>query len=1067
MRAATGKDSSTLVGRTAEIEEIGRAISAAAGGRGGVMLFTGEPGIGKSSLARHAADAAVTAGLSVYWGFAWEAGGAPAYWPWTQLLRSMTVDRSLGETQLAALGQLLPEVARSGGGADLQPAQARFQLLESVRLLIGETTAQRPQLLILEDLHAADSDSLNLLQHLARHAASLPLLVIGTYREVEARVSANADALLRIARDATMLRLPRLAEADIREYLRLHGDQDIAESEIRTLVETTAGNPMFLTELVALLTRGDRISGNDVTLPDDVQQVIRQQVALLPDATRSLIATASVLGRDFGIPDLAETSGLDQQETGQRLEPAVEAGIVTAISDTRTQFSHALYRDVLYQDLGAARRSRLHLQRAGRLRRLVDRGDADRWPALAAHLLRAGPQHRTEAIAALRRAADRARERLAFDDAAALLEKALAAFGEGPKYAPAERCLLLIDYANALLVKGEIDAGQKYCREAFEIARAIADATLMAKAALTWGTAIVVAKVDSALVDALEQCLAALPEEDAAMRSRIQARLAGAMQPAADPVVPMAMARDAISLARTTDQDEVLYSVLRSAISALMDFAPPAERIPLNREFGALAARFGDVPEQFRSNLRLMIDAAEIADRSMLDDAIDKVRRLAERIGLPHYQWRAASGRAMQLTIEGRFDDANALLDAAQHFAGRAEDLQALVTLALQRFALLIEWDSPKATPLAAIESQLRTAYDRGMADAEFFVAPFIAIYTHGDDPDFAREFVANEALIERTFAGRDRYSLTGLAMIALEAGELALARRAYDALLEFADCCSTLGLMGSCWNGPVAYWLALVDAALDRPEDAERHFRKALTIAASMRSRPYIARIHASMAGFSRSRGDRREADVHARKADRLIRELSLRPVRMAPGASERARSPAQASPDLTFEQDGDVWSIRYGGRTTVLRDSKGLAMLARLVADPESEVHVLDLVGGAAAPDGGNAGELLDDEARAQYRRRVRDLREELEEAEAQGDLGRVDSLRGELDFISRELSRAFGLDGRRRTAGDAAERARVNVRRRIKDAIKRIAAQHPEAGRYLENTIKTGRYCRYSPM
>jgi hypothetical protein len=233
------------------------------------------------------------------------------------------------------------------------------------------------------------------------------------------------------------------------------------------------------------------------------------------------------------------------------------------------------------------------------------------------------------------------------------------------------------------------------------------------------------------------------------------------------------------------------------------------------------------------------------------------------------------------------------------------------------------------------------------------------------------------------------------------------------------------------------------------------------------MRSRPYIARIHASMAEFARSRGDRREAGVHARKADRLIRELSLRPVRMAPGAPEHARTPAQASPDLTLEKDGDVWSVGYGGRTTVLRDSKGLAMLARLVADPESEVHVLDLVGGAPVADAGNAGELLDDEARAQYRRRVRDLREELEEAETEGDLGRADSLRGELDFISRELSRAFGLDGRRRTAGDATERARVNVRRRIKNAIQRIAAQHPEAGRYLENTIKTGRYCRYSPM
>jgi hypothetical protein len=108
-----------------------------------------------------------------------------------------------------------------------------------------------------------------------------------------------------------------------------------------------------------------------------------------------------------------------------------------------------------------------------------------------------------------------------------------------------------------------------------------------------------------------------------------------------------------------------------------------------------------------------------------------------------------------------------------------------------------------------------------------------------------------------------------------------------------------------------------------------------------------------------------------------------------------------------------------------------------------------------------------MLDEQARQDYRRRVSALQEELEEAEELADLGRIDSLRAEIDFITRELSRAFGLGGRQRVAGDAAERARVNVRRRIKDAVGRIAEQSPEAGRYLENTIKTGKYCRYAPM
>lgn len=140
---------------------------------------------------------------------------------------------------------------------------------------------------------------------------------------------------------------------------------------------------------------------------------------------------------------------------------------------------------------------------------------------------------------------------------------------------------------------------------------------------------------------------------------------------------------------------------------------------------------------------------------------------------------------------------------------------------------------------------------------------------------------------------------------------------------------------------------------------------------------------------------------------------------------------------------------------------------MLAKLVSRPDAEIHVLDLSGTPEAVEQNGTGPMLDNQARDAYRRRLAELREELEDAEALSDLGRAENLRSEIDFITRELSRAFGLGGRKRSAGDAAERARVNVRRRIKDAIDRIRDQAPGAGNYLENTIKTGRYCKYSPM
>jgi tetratricopeptide (TPR) repeat protein len=1066
MPAANSNPEQQPVGRAAEIEVVRLAIRDAVDGRGRVLLFAGEPGIGKSTLARIAAGLAREQQVPVYWGFSWEAGGAPAYWPWTQLLRSLVGEQQVGAEELVPLAQILPEISSTDSReSELQPDQARFQLLESVRLLLSSLTSKSPLVLILEDLHAADSDSLHLLHYIARHAASLSVLIVGTYRDVEARSTADTEALWRTTRDATLLQLSRLEEADVRNYLQLHGG-DASDEAVHKLLNTTAGNPLFLSELVGLLAHDKDAAAGSASLPDNVQQVIRQQISLLPESTAAALACAAVIGREFSTSELADLVRSDESAVLRRLQAAIDAAILRLLRNGRYRFTHTLYRDVLYQDLDTTERETLHLRCAGQLRKLIDAGDADRWFALATHLQSAGPEHRLDTIDALRNAAVRSQTRLAFEDAAVLLHQALVAFGEGPKYEPVQRCRLLVDYASALMITGQIEAGQQHCQDAFAIAKSIDDPALMSEVALTWGGPIIVGKVDKTLIAALEECLEVLPAEDAATRSRVQARLAGAMQPAVNPAEPMELARDAIALARTTGDEQVLYTVLRFAISALMDFAPPMERIELNSEYGSLAAAFDDVTQQFRSNLLMTIDATEIGDRALFDDAVAACGRLADRIGLPHYQWRAVSARAMQAIIEGNFDRACDLLDVAEDLAEKIEDPQAIATLSLQRFALLIEWESPRAMPLDQIETNLQTAYAGGIGESEFFVAPFLAIYKRSEDVAFAEQFVNNKSIVDRTFAGGDRYSLASLGQMALKAGDRDLAARCHDALIDYSDTCATLGLLGSCWCGPVAYWLGDLAHGLGRLGDAADYADRALAIAKRMGARPYVARIRASAAAIARDAGDDKLAAEHEQKASALMKELGLRPVRRVPAATPPEPAVAPAS-DFSMQQNGDVWTIEYGRQSATVRDAKGLHMLAELVAKPDTDIHVLDLSGSPGTVPEGDSGPMLDEQAREDYRRRITELQEELEEAESIADLGRADGLRSEIDFITRELSRAFGLGGRRRAAGDAAERARVNVRRRIKDAVGRIAEQAPEAGRYLENTIKTGRYCRYSPM
>jgi hypothetical protein len=169
-------------------------------------------------------------------------------------------------------------------------------------------------------------------------------------------------------------------------------------------------------------------------------------------------------------------------------------------------------------------------------------------------------------------------------------------------------------------------------------------------------------------------------------------------------------------------------------------------------------------------------------------------------------------------------------------------------------------------------------------------------------------------------------------------------------------------------------------------------------------------------------------------------------------------------------MSQIGDSWLIRFGSVEFHLKDMRGVRLLATLVAEPGREFHVLDLSGGsrvAALPvDRGDAGEVLDEEARRQYAARVAELKEDLAEAEEWNDTARAERARHELDMIEQELKQALGIGGRERRVGSAAERARVNVQRRIRDAIRRIEGHDAGLAKHLDRSVRTGTYCAYEP-
>jgi len=165
-----------------------------------------------------------------------------------------------------------------------------------------------------------------------------------------------------------------------------------------------------------------------------------------------------------------------------------------------------------------------------------------------------------------------------------------------------------------------------------------------------------------------------------------------------------------------------------------------------------------------------------------------------------------------------------------------------------------------------------------------------------------------------------------------------------------------------------------------------------------------------------------------------------------------------------VRLERDGDGWRVALGEASLRIKDSRGVQMLARLVATPDEEVHVFELAGVREPVDAGDAGEVFDEQARTEYRARVAELRTQLSEADEWNDLARAARIRGELEALETELARGAGLGGRLRRTNGAVERARVNVQKRLSDTVRRVAEQAPHLGTHLEARIRTGTYCCY---
>ncbi|HVR61320.1 MAG TPA: AAA family ATPase [Polyangia bacterium] len=1100
---APGSIDARFVGRARELDQVARGLDEALGGRGRLFLLVGEPGIGKTALCDTAATAAAARGLPVLWGRAWEAGGAPAYWPWLDVLAELA--RRLDDTTLNAaldaegaplLAELVPEIRPRLPPAPAfsppPPDEARFRLCRAVTSLVRRAAAPQGLVVVFDDLHSADRASLLLLYALARELRSLRLLLLATCRDVEARLDAETSDLIfsRVAREGITLTLPRLDRAAAADLLRgRHASALPADLETR-IFDSTHGNPLFLVEMLRLYDEEGPASIAAGVVPAGVRDVLRQRLARVADDTRSLLDLAAVAGDEVDPALLAAASGREVGWVAARAADATRAGIFGQRAG-RPWFSHALVREVLYRELGDDQRRALHAAVGAALERAAaTSGAAPPLMELAHHALAAGSEL-PRAVDLTVRAAARAVAVAATDQAIVILERAAGVL-DAAAAPPALRARVLLALAEARIRAGDSVQGTALACEVATLAERAGDPALLARAALTYGLVLKFAMVDPVMVDLLESALAALPPGDSPLRARLLARLAAALQPAVDIDEPVRLAREAVATARRLGDRRGLLETMFDGLSAMMDVVEPRERRALNLEVEALAIAEGDRDRLLRTHARLALDHLALGELSLADARIDAFEALAGELRASWLGWRVPLFRAARASIDGRFADAEAIEARARQEALRVGDPLGERALVLLREGILRMADRhDEMRAHDAVARRQRAGLHLAPAWQSLAAA---LLYARVEDEAQAR-FHLGLVPAELRPPHHNMFPICCLAEPAAFVGPPELARDLYGVLEPLADQYVMLGMSQMQWEGPIGRLLALLAARLGRPDEAVARFDDALERLERLGARPLLARTRYELGRTLLARaaaGDRPRARALLAGARAIAVELDMPGlVRLidarlpatseaetatttdTAAASAPAPAPAvEARAALSLALEGEFWTVTSpGGKTFRLKDSLGLQYLARLFAEPGREIHVLELVRGAggadeAAVDGGDAGELLDDEARAEYGRRLEDLRESLAEAESFGDTARAGRAREEIDFLAAELGRAVGLGGRARRAGSAAERARSAVQRRIKNALARLGEAAPELTPFLAKAIRTGNYCVYRP-
>ena len=822
-----------LIGRELSLQLLEGCLERTAGGLGGLALITGDAGIGKSRLLEELVRRARVRGFSVWQGVAYAGGAAPAYWPWVEIVRAALADAATRRHLPAdswAIARLVPELL--GATRAVEDTHAlRFRLFDELTRWFAAAASEAPRLLVIEDLHWADSASVDLLGHLARGLERQGVLLVAAVREHE------LPMLQRLLRSAVHVALRGLSQAEVSELARSLTAKDLDSRSSELLHQRTQGNPFFVRQVLQLFAqRGltlDAASLEASELPPAVRDVIQQRLVVLPADARSLLKAAAVIGQTFDAALLARVAQLPLEAVLTALEPALGRGLIRAdaAAPHRFEFNHALVRDALYDELGLAPRGGLHAELARVLSEQSQASDARRLSEIARHSLLAVPSNLAATVLHCGRAAAAAREASGFEAAAALLGRALEKLAaEGGD--AVRRCELLYQLGLDLFCAGEVEGGWRALEDGARLAIEISSDPWLRRFAARLASWTQVGGNTLDLASLVEDALGRTPETEALhavllarhaeldvdldreVRDKLYAKAEASAAATGEPDVMLDVA-----IARIAQRDPARIANCRAALAAYRGLEQRYPKAMLGIQF-RLRRVFVEISEYWCALIEGDIESADLS--------IVQCAAAAEACRVPQLRCAVELLRATRALADHRLDDAAAAIERTRTGDSVTGGLAAVSMFC---YALLVEAKNDQSELSLLGDSLDLSVLDR-IAPAQrigayAWVAAFAASTGH---PGLARSVLQRipDSIFERMPSDYgDLGALCALVETYWQLGDATAAEQLYAKLEPFAGM-NAVGVAYD-YKGSVAHYLGMLALLRNRPAEAVAHLEAAL----------------------------------------------------------------------------------------------------------------------------------------------------------------------------------------------------------------------------------------------